>query len=41
VPADRFFRAAPQVRAAIEAQVTANALLHVHETDFIVIEPER
>jgi hypothetical protein len=26
VPADRFFRAAPQVRAAIEAQVTANAL---------------
>jgi transposase InsO family protein len=26
VPADRFFRAAPQVRAAIEAQVAANAL---------------
>ena len=26
VPADRFFRAAPHVRAAVEAQVTANAL---------------
>jgi transposase InsO family protein len=26
VPADRFFRAAPQVRAAVEAQVQANAL---------------
>lgn len=31
VPADRFFRAAPHVRAAIEAQVTANALLAAQE----------
>src|SRR5205807_10438681 len=26
VPADRFFRAAPQVRAAVESQIKANAL---------------
>jgi transposase InsO family protein len=31
VPADRFFRAAPQVRAAIEGAVTANALRLAHE----------
>ena len=31
VPADRFFRAAPQVRQAVEGQVAANALALAHE----------
>jgi transposase InsO family protein len=31
VPADRFFRAAPQVRQAVEGQVAANAMALAHE----------